>query len=351
MASTEIKAYGNPSADTPLQPITINRRELQPHDVSIDILYCGVCHSDLHQARNEWSDTVYPCVPGHEIVGRVTHVGAQVTRFKTGDLAAIGCLTESCQSCDACAHDMQQFCEKGATFTYNSRDPYLGGHAFGGYAEKIVAHENFVLRVPPNLNLAGAAPLLCAGITTYSPLKRWKAGPGKKVGVIGIGGLGHVAIKIAHAMGATVVAITQSASKAAEARRLGADEVIISTDKDQMKKHRKSFHLIIDTVAARHDINAYLALVKLDGTLVLVGLPDQELGLDAFRIVFPRRILTGSAIGGIAETQEMLDFCAQHAITADIELIRMDQINEAYERLLKSDVRYRFVIDMASIKS
>lgn len=348
--SSPAKAYGTTGADASLQPMTVQRRKVMAHDVEIEILYCGICHSDLHQARNEWKGTTYPCVPGHEIVGRVTRVGDHVKQFKVGDVAAVGCMVDSCRTCDPCQQDLEQFCTQGPTYTYNSPDKLSGGQTYGGYAERIVVEERFVLHIPAEMmDLAAAAPLLCAGITTYSPLRYWKAGPGKKVGIIGVGGLGHVAIKIARAMGAHVVVFTHSAAKAEDAKRLGAHEVVVSTDAAQMQAYASSLHLLLDTVSAVHDLNSYLNLLQLNGALVLVGLPEDALSVMPFNIVNNRRIFTGSSIGGIAETQEMLDFCAAHKITADIELISASQINEAYERLLKGDVRYRFVIDMASL--
>lgn len=350
MQTKNVKAYGAAAAEAPLKSMNIQRRQPTPHDIEIEILYCGICHSDLHTARNEWGGTVYPVVPGHEIVGRVTRVGDHVSKFKVGDLAAVGCMVDSCGECEHCKEGLEQYCDVGLVGTYNGPDKHLGNTTYGGYSESIVVDEHFVLRVPENLDLAATAPLLCAGITTYSPLKHWKVGPGKKVGVIGVGGLGHVGIKIAKAMGAEVVVFTTSAGKAADAKRLGADEVVLSNDKEQMNKHVKTFHFILDAVSAVHDINAYLPLLKLDGTLVLVGLPEQPLPILPFNVVLHRRSLAGSLIGGIKETQEMLDFCSKHNIVADIELINIQQINEAYERLLKGDVRYRFVIDMASIK-
>ncbi|MBN8721177.1 MAG: NAD(P)-dependent alcohol dehydrogenase [Sediminibacterium magnilacihabitans] len=350
MQTKNVKAYGTEAAEAPLKSMNIQRRQPTPHDVEIEILYCGICHSDLHTARNEWGGTVYPVVPGHEIVGKVTRVGDHVSKFKVGDLAAVGCMVDSCGECEHCKEGLEQYCDVGLVGTYNSPDKHLGTPTYGGYSESIVVDEHFVLRVPENLDLAATAPLLCAGITTYSPLNHWKVGPGKKVGVIGVGGLGHVGIKIAKAMGAEVVVFTTSAGKAADAKRLGADEVVLSNDKAQMNKHVKTFHFILDAVSAVHDINAYLPLLKLDGTMVLVGLPEHPLPILPFNVVLHRRSLAGSLIGGIKETQEMLDFCSKHNITADIELINIQQINEAYERLLKGDVRYRFVIDMASIK-
>ena len=344
------KSYAAQSAASPMAPHAIRRRLPTPDDVVIDILYCGVCHSDLHQARNEWHSTTYPCVPGHEIVGRVTQVGQNVKKFKEGDIAAVGCMVDSCGKCHQCHHGLEQYCDEIATFTYNSPDKHLGGVTYGGYSDSIVVDQAFVLQVPKNLDLAATAPLLCAGITTYSPLKHWKVGPGQKVGIVGLGGLGHMAVKFARALGAHVVVITTSPGKAADAKRLGAHEVIVSTDAEQMKQHAKSFHFILDAVSANHDINMYLNLLGLDGTLTLVGVPEIPLAVGAFNLILPRRQFAGSAIGGIAETQQMLDFCAAHNIVSDIELIGIHQVNEAYERLLKGDVKYRFVIDMASLK-
>jgi uncharacterized zinc-type alcohol dehydrogenase-like protein len=345
------KAFGTTAAEVPLKEMTIQRRAVTPHDVEIEILYCGICHSDLHQVKNEFGGTMYPIVPGHEIVGRVTAIGDHVTKFKVGDLAAVGCIVDSCGKCEYCVEDLEQFCDVGCTYSFNSPDKYLGGATFGGYSDSIVTNENYVLHVPETLDLAGAAPLLCAGITVYSPLKHWKVGPGTKVGILGIGGLGHVAIKIAKAMGAHVVVFTTSASKVEDAKRLGADEAVLSTDEAQMRKYAKSLHFILDTVSAKHDVNTYLNLLRVDGSVVLVGLPPEPLSVGAFSVVIGRRSFSGSNIGGIAETQEMLDFCAKHNITADIELINIQKINEAYERLLKGDVHYRFVIDMASLKN
>ena len=346
-----IKAFGTVAADASLAQMGIERRDVQPHDVEIDIHYCGVCHSDLHTARNEWKFTVYPCVPGHEIVGRVKRVGPHVTKYKVGDWVGVGCLVDSCRECQYCQDDLEQFCEKGSTQTYNSPDPYLGTATYGGYSEKIIVDEGFVLRLPENLDPAAAAPLLCAGITTYSPLKHWNVGPGKKVGIVGIGGLGHVAIKIGKAMGANVVAFTTSDSKFAEAKRLGADEVVLSTDPAQMAAYRGKLHFILDAVSAQHDINAFLALLRVDGSLALVGAPEQPLPVAAFSVIMGRKSFSGSLIGGIAETQEMLDFCGQHNITADIEMIDIQEINDAYERMVKGNVKYRFVIDMNSLKA
>ena len=345
-----VKAYGNDAATAPLHSLQITRREPTPHDVEIEILFCGVCHSDLHTARNEWHGTIYPCVPGHEIVGKVVRVGNHVTKFKVGDHAAVGCLVDSCRDCQYCKEDLEQYCENGSTGTYNSPDPHLGLHTFGGYSESIVVDEAFVLRVPENLDLAATAPLLCAGITTYSPLRHWKVGPGKKVGIVGLGGLGHMGVKLAKAMGAEVIVFTTSESKVEDARRLGADDVVLSKDPEQMKRYQGKLHFVLDAVSAQHDINAYLGLLRVDGSLALVGAPEHPLPVAAFSLIPYRRTFAGSMIGGIAETQEMLDFCGQHNIVSDIEMIRMQEINEAYERLLKGDVKYRFVIDMASLK-
>lgn len=350
METKNIRAFGTEAAESKLKKLNIKRRSTTPHDVEIEILFCGVCHSDLHTARNEWHGTIYPVVPGHEIVGRVASVGNRVTKFKVGDLAAVGCMVDSCRECEYCKQGLEQFCEPGNTLTYNSPDKYLNTRTYGGYSEIIVVDENFVLRVPENLDLAATAPLLCAGITTYSPLKHWKVGPGKKVGVVGVGGLGHMAIKLAHAMGAHVVVFTTSSAKADDAKRLGADEVVLSTDEAQMHAYAKSLHLIVDNVSASHNVNDYLDLLKVDGTLVLVGAPEEPLPVEAFSVINRRVRFAGSTIGSIAETQEMLDFCGKHNITSDIELISIQDINTAYERLLKGDVRYRFVIDMASLK-
>lgn len=344
------KAYAVQTATTPLAPYVISRRLPADNDVVIDILYCGVCHSDLHQARNEWGNSIYPMVPGHEIVGRVINVGSKVKKFKEGDLAAVGCMVDSCRTCSSCQRGLEQYCEQTLTLTYNGEDKHLGGVTYGGYSENIVVDQAYVLKVSDKLNLAAVAPLLCAGITTYSPLRHWKVGPGQKVGIVGLGGLGHMGVKFARALGAHVVVFTTSPSKTADAMRLGAHEVVISTDVDQMQKHAKSFHFILDAVSGDHDINAYLSLLKLDGTLTLVGAPEKPLAIAAFNLLVPRKQLAGSGIGGIAETQEMLDFCAEKGIVSDIEIIKIEQVNEAYERLLKGDVKYRFVIDMASLK-
>jgi uncharacterized zinc-type alcohol dehydrogenase-like protein len=351
MSTTPSKAFAAQNPTSPLSPFSIARREPGPSDVEMEILYCGVCHSDLHQARDEWHNTIYPCVPGHEIVGRVTRVGPDVTKFKPGDLSAVGCMVDSCRTCENCRAGFEQYCLSFPTFTYNGDDKFLGGPTLGGYSTNIVVDEAFVLRVPEGMDLAATAPLLCAGITTYSPLRHWKVGPGQKVGVVGLGGLGHMGVKFARAFGAHVVLFTTSPGKIDDGLRLGAHEVVVSKDAEAMKKHEGSFNFILDAVSAQHDINAYLKLLKLDGTLTLVGAPEHPLPVEAFNLLLPRRHFAGSAIGGIAETQEMLDFCAAHQIVSEIELIPMQKINEAWDRLLKQDVRYRFVIDMASLKS
>lgn len=347
------KAYAASSAASPLASATIPRRDPGPNDVRIEILYCGICHSDLHTARNEWSSvmpTVYPCVPGHEIVGRVTSVGSAVTKFKPGDLAGVGCLVDSDRTCPHCQEGLEQFCSN-MTLTYNSPDKHLGGVTYGGYSDSIVVDEHFVLSVPSNLNLAGAAPLLCAGITTYSPMRHWGVTKGKKVGVVGLGGLGHMGVKFAHALGAHTVVFTTSPGKKDDALRLGADEVVVSRNADEMQKHAGSFDFILDAVSAEHDLNAYIQLLRRDGNLTLVGAPEKPFPIAGFGLLFARRSLSGSLIGGIAETQEMLDFCGRHSITADVEVIPMQKVNEAYDRMLRSDVKYRFSIDMASLKS
>jgi uncharacterized zinc-type alcohol dehydrogenase-like protein len=348
-----VKAYAARSATTPLAPFSFSRRDPLPTDVVIDILYCGVCHSDLHQARNEWHDaapTIYPCVPGHEIVGRVVKVGRNVQKFREGELAAVGCMVDSCRTCPSCTRGLEQYCEHFPTLTYNGKDKHSGAVTYGGYSERIVVDEAFTLSVSDKLNLAGTAPLLCAGITTYSPLRHWEVGPGQKVGIVGLGGLGHMGVKFARAFGAHVVLFTTSPEKKADGVRLGAHEVVVSKNPAEMAKHNSSFDFIIDCVSAEHDINAYLRLLKLDGTLCQVGAPEKPLPVQVFNLLMPRRQFAGSAIGGIAETQEMLDFCAENDITADVEVIRIQDINKAYERLLKGDVKYRFVIDMASLK-
>ena len=347
------KAYAAQSPTSPVGPHSIQRREPTPDDVVIDILYCGVCHSDLHQARDEWHDalpTTYPVVPGQEIVGRVSQIGKNVTKFKVGDSAAVGCMVDSDRTCENCQKGLEQYCVSFPTFTYNSPDKHTGGVTYGGYSANIVVDRAFVLKVSDELDLAATAPLLCAGITTWSPLRHWKVGPGQKVGVVGLGGLGHMAIKFAHALGAHVVLFTTSPGKSDDARRLGADEVVLSKDANAVAKHFASFDFILDAVSADHDVNAYLSLLKLDGALCLVGAPERPMPVAAFSLLMNRRQFSGSAIGGIPETQEMLDFCAEHGITSDIELIKIQQINEAYDRLLKGDVKYRFVIDMASLQ-
>lgn len=367
MATTEVKpgketarpvtyssrAFAAQSATSGLSPFTVQRRTPREDDVQIEILFCGICHSDLHQVRNEWSGvmpTVYPCVPGHEIVGRVTRVGAAVTKFKPGDLAAVGCLVDSDGTCPECEAGLEQFCPN-ITLTYNFPDKHLGGVTYGGYSDSIVVKERFVLRVPGNLDLAGTAPLLCAGITTYSPMRHWGVTKGKKVGIVGLGGLGHMGVKFAHALGAHVVVFTTSPRKKDDAIRLGADEVVISSNANDMAKHAGSFDFILDAVSADHDINAYIQLLRRDGNLTMVGAPEKPLPVAVFSLIFGRRSFSGSPIGGLPETQEMLDFCSRHNITADVEVIPIQKVNEAYERLLKSDVKYRFSIDMASLKS
>jgi uncharacterized zinc-type alcohol dehydrogenase-like protein len=349
-ASKTAKAYAAKTAGSPLGPFSIRRRDPLPSDVVIDILYCGVCHSDLHQARNEWNNSIYPIVPGHEIVGRVTKTGRNVKAFQEGDLAAVGCMVDSDRTCPSCRRGLEQYCEQSPTLTYNSADKHLGGVTYGGYSESIVVDEAFTLKVSKNVNLAATAPLLCAGITTYSPLRHWKVGPGQKVGIVGLGGLGHMGVKFARAFGAHVVLFTTSPGKSADGLRLGAHEVVISKNRDEMQKHANSFDFILDAVSADHDINAYLSLLKLDGTLTLIGAPDKPLPVAAFNLLLKRRQFAGSGIGGIRETQEMLDFCADHGIASDVEIIGIQQINDAYDRLLKSDVKYRFVIDMVSLK-
>lgn len=350
MKTKQVKAFGTEAATADLKQMNISRRAVTAKDVAIDILYCGVCHSDLHTARNEWGGTQYPNVPGHEIVGRVVEVGSAVTKYKVGDLVGVGCMVDSCRTCESCKEGVEQYCENGNIQTYNSPDKHLHQQTFGGYSESVVVDEDFVLRVPAHLDLAATAPLLCAGITTYSPLRHAQVGPGKNVGIVGIGGLGHMAVKIAKAMGAYVVVITTSQNKVEDAKRLGADEVILSTDPEQMKTKARTLDFILDCVSAQHDINAYLSLLKRDGRLTLVGAPEHPLPVSAFSLILNRISFSGSLIGGIKETQEMLDFCGKHNITSDIELIQMQDINKAYDRLLKGDVKYRFVIDMASLK-
>jgi uncharacterized zinc-type alcohol dehydrogenase-like protein len=350
MVSTA-KAFAASDKSSPLGPVTIERRDVGPRDVQFDILFCGVCHSDLHTARGQWKGTTYPCVPGHEIVGRVVSVGREVKRFKPGDIGAVGCLVDSCRSCVNCKDDYEQFCVSGATWTYNSADKKLRGHpTYGGYSNRIVVDEHFCLHVPLGLDLAATAPLLCAGITTYSPLKHWGAGKGKKVGIVGLGGLGHMAVKFAHSFGAHTVVFTTSPAKKQDAERFGADEFVISTDSDAMRGHETSFDFILDTVSVSHDLDAYTALLKRDSTLALVGGPEHPHPSPTIgKLISRRRSIAGSLIGGIKETQEMLGYCAAHGITCDIEIIKMQQINDAYERMLRSDVKYRFVIDMSSV--
>lgn len=352
LLATKTLGYAANNEKAPLAPFTFERRELRSHDVKMDILYCGVCHSDLHQVKNEWKNTIYPIVPGHEIVGRVTEVGSDVKSFKVGQLAAVGCLVDSCRTCHSCKEHLEQYCENEMTLTYNGRDKVDGSVTYGGYSSQIVVDENFVLHIPKEFqekDLAGVAPLLCAGITTYSPLKHWKVTKGSRVGIVGIGGLGHIAIKLAHAMGAHVVVFTSSESKIKDAKRLGADEVVISKNEEELKKYANSLDFIINTVSVPHNLDAYLALLKLDGTMCLIGAPEHpHPSMNVTNLIFKRRSIGGSLIGGLKETQEMLDFCAKHHILCDIELIPIEKINEAYERMLKNDVKYRFVIDIAS---
>ncbi|MET0329997.1 MAG: NAD(P)-dependent alcohol dehydrogenase [Dyella sp.] len=343
-------SFAAPAAKAPLAPYRFDRRAPRAQDVVIEILYCGICHSDVHTVRDEWGNQQYPIVPGHEIVGRVIAVGSEVSKFKVGDMAGVGCMVDSCRECANCKEDLEQFCAQGATFTYASKDRQDGSVTQGGYSSHIVVDQAFTLHIPESLDPAAAAPLLCAGITTYSPLKHWKIGKGHKVGVVGLGGLGHMALKLAHAFGATVVQFTTSESKRADALRLGADDVVMSNDPAQMAKHAGTFDFILDTVSAKHDLDVYLQMLKRDGTMTLLGVPEQPATLGAAPLIFGRRQLAGSLIGGVAETQEMLNFCAEHGIVSDIETIRIQDVNEAYERMLKSDVKYRFVIDMASLK-
>lgn len=351
---TKTFGYAAAKENAQLGPFEFERRDLRPHDVKIDILYCGVCHSDLHQVKNEWKNTIFPLVPGHEIVGRVTQIGSDVKSFKVGDIAAVGCLVDSCQTCSSCKEHLEQYCENGMTFTYNGKDRIDGSVTYGGYSTQIVVDDKFVLKVPSaytEKDLPGVAPLLCAGITTYSPLKHWNLGKGSRVGVIGIGGLGHMAIKIAHAMGAHVVVFTTSQSKVAEAKNLGADEVVISKNEEEVRKFTNSLDFIINTVSVSHNLDLFTSLLKRDGTMCLIGVPDHpHPSPNITNLIFKRRAIAGSLIGGLKETQEMLDFCAKNHILAEIELIPIQKINEAYERMLKSDVKYRFVIDIASLK-
>lgn len=350
--TTSVKAYGTPAANSSLEEMTIPRRAVTAHDVEIEILFCGVCHSDLHTARNDWGNSLYPVVPGHEIVGKVTKVGDKVSKFQVGDLAAVGCLVDSCRTCNSCKKDLEQYCLNGFTGTYNGNDAHLGGHTFGGYSERVIVDEEFVLKVPKNLDLAAVAPLLCAGVTTWSPLVHWKVGKGSKVAVVGLGGLGHMAIKLAKGLGASVTLFSRSPDKSEDAKKLGAEAVVISTDEAQMEAVEGKFDFIIDTVPYEHDVNPYVTTLNINGTLVIVGyLGGLDPRLNTVPMIMGRKAVAGSVIGGIAETQAMLDFCGQHNIVSDIELIDMHQINEAYDRLLKGDVHYRFVIDMASLKN
>lgn len=351
METRKAKAFGATAFDAPLKELTIQRREVTPKDIEIEILYCGVCHSDLHTAHNDWGGTIYPVVPGHEIVGKVTKIGSEVTKLKVGDLAAVGCMVDSCGECDSCKHDLEQYCENGFTGTYNGEEKHIGGVTYGGYSEKVVVDEHFVLKVPNNLDLAAVAPLLCAGITTWSPLRHWNVGKDSKVAVVGLGGLGHMAIKLAKGLGADVTLFSRTPGKTQDAKDLGANSVVISTDEEQMKSVRGKFDLIIDTVPYIHDVNPYISTLNINGTLVLVGyLGDLNPMLNSVPMIMGRKSVAGSVIGGIAETQEMLDFCGKHNIVSEIEIINMQDINTAYERMLRSDVRYRFVIDMASLK-
>ncbi len=346
---SETKAYAAHEATSPLVPFTIDRRDTKPHDVQIDIIFCGVCHSDLHTVRNEWGNTVYPVVPGHEIVGRVTKVGDKVTRYKTGDLVGVGCMVDSCRECDSCKEGLEQYCEVGMVGTYNGKERDGSGITFGGYSKQIVAHEDFVLRVPENLPLEGVAPLLCAGITTYSPLKHWNVKKGDKVGVVGLGGLGHMGVKLAASFGAEVTMLSHSPSKEKDAKDLGAHQFVLTSDKEQVKAVTNYFDFILDTVSAEHDYNMYLGMLKRDGKMVCVGAPPKPAEISAFNLLLKRKSLAGSLIGGIPETQEMLDYCAAHNIISDVEVIDIKDINESYERMLKGDVRYRFVIDMSTL--
>ena len=352
MNTTNVKAFGTESREADLQQMNIERRNVTAKDVEIEILFCGVCHSDLHTARNDWGGTIYPAVPGHEIVGKITSVGNEVSKFKVGDIVGVGCIVDSCRTCESCKQDLEQYCLNGFTGTYNGKDKHLGKQTFGGYSEKVVVDEGYVLRVPENLDLAAAAPLLCAGVTTWSPLKHWNVKEGSKVAVVGLGGLGHMAIKLAKGLGASVTLFSRTPDKTADAKELGADEVVISTDASQMKSVAGKFDLIIDTVPYVHDVNPYVSTLNINGTLVLVGyLGPLDPFLNSVPMIMGRKSVAGSVIGGIAETQEMLDFCGKHNIVSEIEMINMQDINASYERMLKSDVKYRFVIDMASLKS
>jgi uncharacterized zinc-type alcohol dehydrogenase-like protein len=346
----KVKGYATNAAKAPLGPFSFERREPREHDVAIDIKFCGICHSDIHQARDEWGGSTFPMVPGHEIAGVVTAVGGKVTKYKVGDKVGVGCFVDSCRHCVQCRKDLEQYCGEGLVFTYNGQE-HDGTPTFGGYSEKIVVNEDYVLRMPANLPLDAAAPLLCAGITLYSPLMHWQAGPGKKVAIVGLGGLGHMGVKLAHALGAEVTVLSQSLKKQADGKRLGADHFYATSDPETFAKLQNHFDLIINTVSAGIDWNQYINLLKIDGSLVVVGIPDKEIPINAMPLVMGRRSVAGSLIGGIRETQEMLDFCGQHNVACDIEVIPIQKVNEAYERVLKSDVRYRFVIDLASLKA
>jgi uncharacterized zinc-type alcohol dehydrogenase-like protein len=343
-----VKGYAAPQAKIPLEPFKFERREVGPHDVQIEIQYCGVCHSDIHQVRDEWGGSIFPMVPGHEIVGRITKIGDHVTKFKVDELAGVGCFVDSCRTCPSCLAGLEQYCEVGMVATYNGRDK-LGHPTYGGYSNQIVVDENYVLHISDKLPLSGVAPLLCAGITTWSPLMEWKVGKGHKLGVVGLGGLGHMAVKLGASLGAEVTVLSTSASKKADAEKLGAHHFVVTSDADQVKAVENSFDFIINTISAQHEYNFYLQMLKLDGTMILVGVPPKAPEVAAFHLIMKRRRLAGSLIGGIKETQEMLDYCAEHGITSDVEVINIDYINEAYERMLRADVRYRFVIDMASL--
>ena len=347
---TKVKAFGAQDKDADLKEITIERRDVQPKDVKIKITYCGVCHSDIHTVRNDWKNSQYPVVPGHEIIGKVIEIGTEVTNFKEGDLVGVGCMVDSCRTCESCKEDLEQFCENGMVGTYNGKDSHMGGHTFGGYSQEIVVDEHFVLTIPDNLDEKAVAPLLCAGITTYSPLRNWNVKKGDKVGVVGLGGLGHMAVKLASSMGAEVTMLSRSPEKEKDATDLGAAHFALTTKEETLKRLAGSFDLIIDTVSAQHDYNQYLALLKTNGVMVLLGVPPRPSEVQAGQLIMKRRSLVGSLVGGIKETQEMLDYCAEHGIVSEVEMINIDQINEAYERTLNSDVRYRFVIDMKSLK-